>query len=153
MNINIKYTIYGGINEMNKYVGKYRVRPELYYDDKNDKVKVSPETYIDCWRNVQVFRYDNKTLAMKCPNVAFFNARVRKLRSAKIWHDVLDTDDGGIIYFKEKDFDTLLEMNIGKGHFVKPKISGKNINPKSKKNIAKKYKDNPSLFLDEMGGY
>jgi hypothetical protein len=149
----LKYTTYGGIKEMNNYVGKYRVKPELYYDDKKQEVRVSPETYLDCYHKVEIFRFDKDTLAMKCPNTSFFNARVRKMKSASIWHEVLDTDDGGIIYFREKDFEKLHEIKIGKSQFFKCKISGKNINPKSKKNIPKKYKDNPQLFLDEMGGY
>jgi len=138
---------------MNKYVGTYRVRPELYFDDVKEEICVSPETYIDCYRDVEIYRYDRNLLAMQCPNVAFFNARVQKLEKEKYWHSVLDTDDGGIIYFREVDFDKIQGMKIGKGEFIKPKTSGKNIDPKSKKNILKKYKSDPQLFLDEMGVY
>ena len=131
---------------MIEYKNRYRVVGELYLDKIKNKVCVSDAYYVPCYGGIQIYRYDENTLAIYLPNVSAFNARVRILNSTKIKFTTEDFDDCGIIYFAEKDLAKILKLKVGKSDFIKPVTKGKNIAPQSVKNIPQKYRDDPTLF-------
>lgn len=132
---------------MKKYVGKFRVVAEYYRDNvKNKMINKGCATYIPCNGGHQIYRYDRNTLIMQCSSVQSCNSRIKVLKENNIQFETVGYSDGGDIYFKEKDFEQILKLKVGKSKFVKPNIKGKGINPHSVKNIPKKYRDNPSLF-------
>ena len=125
---------------MQKYIGRFRVKTPMI--NNNTFTHNKDDTYVRCKNNIEMYRYNNKILALYIPKVT----SARKLKeqlwnyltrnTQKIIKDDLDkhkklTGDEWVFYFYEKYIDQVAKI-------VQPKTGGAKIFPRSKKNLQKK---------------
>lgn len=111
---------------MNKYVGKYRVVCEF---DRNTLKPIKEDAYIYCSNFGQVYRYNDDTLVYYRKGKNQSNKIIKSLTSKgiSIIKDCSTADDVKF-YFLEKDIDLIAKI-------FKARITGKDINPTSRKNL------------------
>ncbi|EQB4340322.1 hypothetical protein [Clostridium botulinum] len=108
---------------MKKYIGKYRVLCER--DIETNKVINNGEnTYIKCYRGIQIYRSTEEILMLYAPFVMQRNKTMDKLKGIEII-DYFNTSLETQIKFYEKDLENVLKI-------FPPVIKGKDIKPKNK---------------------
>ena len=137
-----------------KFVGTYRVKPELYGENsdfpRTNKGTIDPtfeDLYIPCRRRIIKHTYIGNDILCIC-----FYDKVKtannifnliKEKYPKIEIELDNSTSDGYIYFDAKDIKKIATI-------VNPKTSGKSIDPFSNKNLPKvKYKI-PSKDLNEL---
>lgn len=112
---------------MRKYVGTYRVYPELDLETG----KLVEEFYLKCKNNVEIFRYNKKELGILFPARNTLNKMLPILKKKKIKVKKISEGDSESIYaFKEKDLSEIAKiLNIF--------IRGKFVDPMDKRNRKK----------------
>lgn len=111
---------------MNKYVGEYRVVCEF---DRNTLKPIKEDTYIYCTNGGQIYRYNNNTLVYYRKGKNQSNNIIKSLmgKGITVIKDRSTSYDFEI-YFLEKDIDLIAKI-------FKARITGKDINPTSRKNL------------------
>jgi hypothetical protein len=122
--------------KMNKYIGKFRVLAPL--TKKGEFTDNYDDTYIENSNGFQIYRYDNQTLALYVPTTHHSKKMAIELYpyltpKSKLHAELDDLTGENIFYFYEKYINKVAPI-------IKPKTKGKDINPRSKKNL--KPKDN-----------
>lgn len=107
---------------MEKYVGRYRVLCER--DINNKPINDGKNTYIKCYRNIQIYRVGEQILCLYAPfrvQRVFISERLKDINLVDIYITSMETQ----IWFYEKDLEKILEI-------YPPIIKGKDIKPKNK---------------------
>ncbi len=94
---------------MNKYKDTYRVfKPK----DKNGKYSSNlDDTYVICYKNVQIYRYNSNTLAIQFNSNKYANNKINELYTLGVLLIILQRGDDEQVYtFPENDFSKVAEV-------------------------------------------
>lgn len=107
----------------NKYIGKYRILAER--DLQTGKpINNGENTYISCYRNIQIHRVGNKILCLVAPfkvQRVFIQEKLKDINLVDFYRTDMET----LIWFYEEDLEKILEV-------FPAKTKGKDIKPKNK---------------------
>lgn len=105
------------------YIGKYRVLCEK--DLQTGKsINNGENTYISCYRNIQIHRVDDKILCLTAPfriQRVFVQEKLKGVNLVGFYYTDMET----LIWFYEKDLEKILRI-------FPAKTKGKDIKPKNK---------------------
>ena len=118
---------------INNYIGTYRVFQEITIDGKpSDNTDA---TFLKCKYNSQMYRYNNKTLALHLTTGNSIKNVIPQLEVLGVKLELFVEGNSEAVYlFPEKQISLVAEI-------IKPMTKGKNIKPKSVKNVRRLEKD------------
>ena len=128
---------------MHEYVGMYRVTCEF---ERNTLKPIKDDTYIMCYNEGRIYRYDQEVLAYYRPNSSYGYACNLAKKFEEHGVEVLEnhpSDEDILLYFWEKDIDKVAEI-------VGAVTKGCNIQPFSIRNLRKMawFKKNKKYYID-----
>lgn len=128
---------------MEKYRGKYRVVCEF---NRETLQPIKDDTYIQCYKNGQIYRVSDTVLAYYRPSRGNSNQLIQKLESEPYFLTELvnfDSEGDMLFHFLEKDLEKIVDI-------LAPITSGADINPTSIKNLRKLswFKKNKQKYID-----
>jgi len=107
---------------MHKYIGTYRVFQAI---DNDGKAKNNDDTFLKCKYDSQIYRWDNKTLALYLTSTNTDNNVMPKLKKEGVVFTPYIEGDGEYVYFFPEEYIKKVAS------IMKPQIKGKNVSPKS----------------------
>ncbi|WP_252251368.1 hypothetical protein [Clostridium sp. VAP52] len=127
---------------MRKYIGKYKILCEW---DRNNLEPIKDDTYIACYKNGQIYRVNDRTLAYYRPSKGNSYQFSEKLIGLGVKGISNRSSDGDLlIYFNEKSLDILAKE-------VDASTSSANRKPESIKNLRNMgwFKENKQMYIDK----